>query len=594
LIGALSVGPMAKSSSRRIALLVDHVESHYHQEIVAGALRAARAASVRVLVVAGGWLGRAAPSEIGRNFVYELLLEADIDGLVVLGGSLSNFCGITRFEDWLKRFTRFPVVTIGLELLGQATVRTDNEVGMYGAVTHLIERHQRRKIGFIRGPVESEEAEARYKGFRRALAEHQLEVEERLVIGAGLGRDNGMSAVAELFDKRHLTPALIDAIVGVNDDVARGVLEELKRRGLVVPEQLAVVGFDDASSARAANPPLTTVNQNVELQAYHAMRIVIEATEQGVPPKSLVLESVPVFRASCGCSVGQQNDSFELGAVPTGMARSMRLALIERRSTISSELSRTAAGRVTKSSNWEALLIDSLSKDIGLANQGEFLRALVALARRHTAAGGDIMVFHDILSTLRIRVLALCGVEPETRPRLEDLFQDARFSLAQIGVDVERSRQEMLNLRVRIITKECLALLGTGSLTAVARMLEEHLPALGIEDFIVSRFQTGRGVSAELVPVSRRTTGIWRANASAVKAKDLGLDPVLEQKETLIVEPLEFDGQPMGLAVMAWGAHTPEHYEQLREILSAALQAALLQDERLRSIGVGDVAVDKP
>lgn len=564
---------MPDTQSKRIALLVDHVESHYHQEIVNGALRAARAGHARTLIVTGGWLGRPPTSPVARNFIYEFLHETRLDGMVVLGGSLSNFCGVDRFVPWLEQFRHLPVVTIGLELAGHATVRTDNDVGMYGAVSHLIEVHGRRKIAFVRGPAEGPEAEARYRAYRRALADHEIALEERLIVEAGLGRDSGMAAVAELFDKRHLSSTLLDAIVGVNDDVARGVLEELKRRSVVVPDQVALLGFDDAASARAANPPLSTVNQRVEQQSFDAMRLVLEAVEKGRAPESLVLESVPVYRASCGCTASPQNDSGAHGQASTGMARSLRLALVERRMMVTAELARAAAGRVTKAPGWEVQLLDALAKDVVGESPGELLRTMATLGRRHTAAGGDIIVFHDILSKLRYQVLSLSSVEPEQRPRLEDIFQDCRFALAQIAVDAERSRQEMLNLRVRIITKECLALFGSGTFDNVANSLEEHLPAIGIDAFVVSRFQVDRGISPELTPLARRSTGLWHARSHVLYARDLGLDPVLEQQDALVIEPLEFDGVPHGIAAFSWGAHTPEHYEQLREVLSAAMRA---------------------
>lgn len=121
-------------------------------------------------------------------------------------------------------------------------------------------------------------------------------------------------------------------------------------------------------------------------------------------------------------------------------------------------------------------------------------------------------------------------------------------------------------------------MLGSGQLYSVAKAPEKHLPAIGIEALAVSRFHNGLGLSAELTPIRRRAAGIWHSETNTLCAKDLGLDPVIERQDVLVIEPLEFDGYPMGIAALAWGAHTPEHYEQLRERLSAALQMAFLQE----------------
>src|SRR6185436_16601633 len=126
---------------------------------------------------------------------------------------------------------------------------------------------------------------------------------------ARFAREDGVAGVATLFNDRGLKVTDIDAIACVNDDVALGAMEALNRRGVRVPEQISIIGFDDNANARAANPPLTTVNQRVELQGYTAGRVLIEMLETGLPGPSQRLDSVPVVRASCGCLVPYQNDS---------------------------------------------------------------------------------------------------------------------------------------------------------------------------------------------------------------------------------------------------------------------------------------------
>src|SRR5688500_13947000 len=121
---------MIDPSSLRIAVLIDHVESDYHAEIISGVLRATRATQVRTLVVAGGWLGHLAGPPLARNFVYDFVEQAAVDGLVILASSLSNYCGVARFADWLERFSRVPSISIGVDLPKTPTVLVDNEHGM--------------------------------------------------------------------------------------------------------------------------------------------------------------------------------------------------------------------------------------------------------------------------------------------------------------------------------------------------------------------------------------------------------------------------------------------------------------------------------
>jgi len=147
-------------TQRRILVLIDNIESDYQIEAISGVLRATRASNVNTVVVTGGWLATdRRPSE--RNFVYDLIPEATVDGMLVLAGSLSNQCGVEYFTEWLRRFGKVPVVCIGLEIPGYPSVFVDNGVGTYAAVSHLIERHGRRKIACLRGPAISSEATQR-------------------------------------------------------------------------------------------------------------------------------------------------------------------------------------------------------------------------------------------------------------------------------------------------------------------------------------------------------------------------------------------------------------------------------------------------
>ncbi len=569
---------MSDTRQLRIAVLIDHIESDYHVDVVRGVVRAAHSARVKALVITGGWLGRSQEDIVSRNFIYDLLVGARIDGIIVMAGSLSNACGLARFQQWLQRFERMPIVTVGLEVPQFPSVYVNNEVGIFKVVSHLIEQHQRHTIAFVGGSANSPEVVARRRAYVRALKSHGLEPDERLIVDGGLGREagglareDGALSVEALLDKHHYTPATLNAIVGANDDIALGALEELTRRGIAVPNAIAVVGFDDAASAKTANPPLTTVNQRVDQQTYTAARALIQHLEGGPKPTTVCIESEPVIRVSCGCAVHFYNDTVDFAPASFMLARSCRLALIERRNTITAELARAAAGRLVGMTGWESRLLDALARDLATSDVAAFMSELENLARRHMATGSDIGACHDVLTVLRQQAVACAAVEPGSRPRVEDIFQEARMTLARLSADFDKDHQRMLNRRLRLIIKACLALSGKGTVKDLNDTLEEHLPQMGIKAYSILRFSDGSGRDSTLEVLARRSHGIWLNPTDFLFGKDLGLDPTLEQEETMVVSPLEFEQLPIGIATFAWGAYNPLHYEQLREVLSAAI-----------------------
>jgi phosphoserine phosphatase RsbU/P len=569
---------MGRPRSLRIAFLVDNLKTDYLTDLVAGVLRAARSMRAHALVIPGGWITQSPDLPVSENFVYGWLQPKRFDGLVLAAGSLSNHCGTARLIEWLGRFGDLPSVAIGVDLPGRASVHVDNESGVHALVKHFIEHHGRRRIAFIGGPSTSAEAQARAQGYRRALAEAGIAENPRLMLVApSIGRADGMLAVGKLLDERHFSPDTLDAIVCMNDEIALGALDALNRRGLSVPRTIAVAGFDDSAAARSANPPLCTVSQQTALQAETATRALIQALEQGGLPIGARLESAAVIRSSCGCVSRSQNDSAALPAANVRLAKTCRLALLERRNTVTAELARAAAGRLTGLPNWESRLLDALLQSLELQDlehgaEMMFGAQIEQLVRQYASRGNDPLVFHDILTTLRLQVLICSAVEPASRPRVEDLFQEARLTLSRIGVEVERTRYANLSLRLRILWSACLSLLGAGTFAEVAALLEEHLPALGIHSFCVTRLLQDGAPGRELEVLVRRCSKS-RGRVERLGIEDLGLDPVLEEEEAMVVQPLCFNGRPVGVAAFSWGAEDPSHYSQLGEMLGAAVSA---------------------
>jgi len=558
-------------TQRRIVVLIDNIGSDYQIEVLSGVLRATRASNVNTLIAAGGQLS----SSVQRNLVYDLIPEASVDGILVLAGSLSNLTGVASFQSWLERFGKLPLICIGLDISGRPSVYVDNGVGTYATVKHLIEQHGRRKVACFRGPPQSLEAEQRHAAYLKALADHGLIADPQLeFVCPSFGREDGHAAIAALFGERGLRAAAdVDAIVCVNDDVALGALEALTRRGVTVPEQLSIVGFDDAPNARAANPPLTTVNQCVELQGYTAGRELVEMLERGTPASSQRLDSREVLRSSCGCRTPYQNDSRGVEASGGRAARSVALAFLGRQTTLKAEMARAAAGRLGNQSGWEDKVLGALSSDLQHSD-GAFLYAMESVARRAVAVGGSVDPCNDVLTVLRLQVLGISSGHPEARPRIEDMFQETRLILTQVALAAYRERDQAAANHLRNISRTCLEAVGSRDVGSLTRVLSEHLPPLGVSACAISRFSSGSRRGKQLELVARVAPDFGNGKSLSLPVDSLGLDQTLAHLAAVVLMPLDFNQQALGLAGFAWGAHNPLLYEQLREVLSVAVYAS--------------------
>jgi LacI family transcriptional regulator len=173
-------------------------------------------------------------------------------------------------------------------------VEVDNVTGAYTAVTHLV-RLGRRRIALITGPSGSLAAEDRKRGYLKALIERRLPLDEGLIIHGDFTENGSHEAMQRLLTQEP------DAVFVASDSMALGALRALREDGKRVPEEVAVVGFDDMPQAAIADPPLTTIRQPIQRAGIMALEMLIDILENGMEPaRRIILPTELVIRASCG------------------------------------------------------------------------------------------------------------------------------------------------------------------------------------------------------------------------------------------------------------------------------------------------------
>jgi len=173
-------------------------------------------------------------------------------------------------------------------------VEVDNETGAYSAVSHLV-RLGRQRIALITGPSDNLAAEDRKRGYLKALQERRVRVDESLIARGDFTEASSYEAM------QRLLPYEPDAVFVASDTMAFGAMRVLRQAGKRVPEDVAIVGFDDMPQAGTANPPLTTVRQPIQRAGALAVDMLSDILENGPePPRRIILPTELVIRASCG------------------------------------------------------------------------------------------------------------------------------------------------------------------------------------------------------------------------------------------------------------------------------------------------------
>lgn len=171
----------------------------------------------------------------------------------------------------------------------------DNESGGYQATRHLLDLG-RRRIAFIGSTSpRSPELASRHDGYVRALSEAGTDIDDGLRFDAGNSEHQGYNATRKLL----ASDAVFDAVFAVTDLIAIGTMRALAEAGRRVPDDVAVVGFDDMPLAAYVTPTLTTVQQNARQGAEGLVQGIVGLIE-GNPVESTLMEPRLIIRESCG------------------------------------------------------------------------------------------------------------------------------------------------------------------------------------------------------------------------------------------------------------------------------------------------------
>lgn len=222
------------------------------------------------------------------------------DGLLVFSDGLSD-------EDLASYYaTGFPMVMIHSTppaSISIPSITVENFQVTREIIEHLIKTHHRRHILFLRGPVRQEDSHLREAGYRAALEANGIEFDERLLLNGSFERGVAYDSISRFIsDPNRLD---FDAIFTGSDDAAIGVYSALQQRGLRIPEDVSVVGFDDLGFCRFLDPPLTTVRSPTDMVARMAAERLFGLLEGQPADGNVVLPTEVVLRRSCGCQFDQ-------------------------------------------------------------------------------------------------------------------------------------------------------------------------------------------------------------------------------------------------------------------------------------------------
>jgi LacI family transcriptional regulator, galactose operon repressor len=250
---------LARGHSQAIGVLPQGISNPFYSRLLKGLEHGLRGTGYYPLVSSG-------EQPIEESQAFDLLLSHRVEALILMGGHMPD-------EDLVGVAARVPLLAIGRTIRGleHRCLQVENLDGGYRATRHLLDLGHTR-IAHVTGHQWHVDAIARRNGYEKALQEAGLAVDPALVLDGDWEEQSGLAATERLLaSSTHFT-----AIFASNDQMAYGARLALFRRGIQVPRDVSIVGFDDQPSAAYACPPLTTVRQPTMEMGVAAARAVVD------------------------------------------------------------------------------------------------------------------------------------------------------------------------------------------------------------------------------------------------------------------------------------------------------------------------------
>jgi sigma-B regulation protein RsbU (phosphoserine phosphatase) len=552
---------MGADRRARIGLFLAGGTYAYQSEIIYGAHDESERRGFDLFCLAGGRLESNDP----RCYAYDIISPRNLDGAILVPGTWGAALDSAPVQELLERYSGIHNCVIGARWRDAPSVCIDNTSGVQDLTRHLIEAHQRRRIGFIAG--RGLEAEERHRGYEQALRAAGLTPDPALFWPGDFSFEAGREAATAWTRSGRCE---CDAIVCANDWMAGGALEVLQERKIRVPEDVSLVGFDDIDRASFMSPPLTTIRQPPRYVGAEAVAMIGGLIAGEDVRRHVSVGTFPQIRRSCGC-FGHAS-SLRTVAPQAGPAlesfSDAQPRVVESLARVGEHVARDL------DPNWAAELVDALGRDLGRGSEHLFLERLRALVDQ-AARNGNISAWYHIVSHLRAQSISLLAGEVGSLVRAETLFGRAYIAIGEQAEMAQGRRlleREELILKLEDVSREARTALDW---QGVCNVFCEHLPRFRIPRCYVAA--GSRGADGESRLMFAFDNGVQKEvppdGIPFLTSEIMAPEVRPATRTTLIVHPLFMQDEVLGYACFEVGPRDGALFKTLGDLASSALKA---------------------
>jgi signal transduction histidine kinase/DNA-binding LacI/PurR family transcriptional regulator len=577
-----------ESTRKTVAVLGAQLNRIWGGDFMAGVLEAAERNDVNLVCFAGGKpASLVSEKKNGSYGLYDLVKPEQFDG-ILLAADIAHGISPEEIKNFCRSFPSIPVTSFAVQADGVSSFVTDSEVGMRAIVRHLIEVHGCQKIAFVRGIRGQAEAEQRFRAYKDELKNHNIALDENLVVDGDFSQESGRAAVRTLLDERGMR---FQAIACSNDRMAFGVLEVLEQRGIKVPDSVAVTGFDDINEAQSMGVPLTTVRQPFYEAGNRAFDALLKKIGGGQVDPVTLLSANLVIRWSCGCMPESIQQAVVLAkeVAHTGQLENKRDAAVRAlcaAAGISEKDPFYQQYRDVFGRSWDVFL-SSLNEAEKTDSFLKMVQSFIEVMQKH---GHDFTAWQNVISTFRKYALGGISSSPE-KLRAENLFQQARMLAGELSQRAQAYRRLQVEQQEELLSNFSFAMAPAMTFNEIGDAISKNFQPLGLNRWYVMFYSdlTDPGSVSSSPPENYRLLMQYEngkfempQEKSAMATGRLvprGKTPQ-EHRYTAVVMPLSLATNRFGFMWAEIGPKDWDVYVRIKNLLSSALLRTMLVEQR--------------
>ncbi|MFN2271852.1 MAG: LacI family DNA-binding transcriptional regulator, partial [Anaerolineae bacterium] len=427
---------------------------------------------------------------------------------------------------------------------------------------------------------------------------HGIPFDPDLVTSPGpWGTETARNAMRQLLDERELRPSTdIDAIVAANDALILIALETLQARGISVPDDVALVGFDDTVYAQTSTPPVTSVAPAFREVGYQATETLLALMKGEKVPQRVDVPSKLVIRRSCGCLGPAVMEAAETAKHPSGRGTLKEAVATRRVHWLPAVVQAVGQSPEEAIAEWAGQLLDGFAAEMEGKTSGSFLSVLEDVLRQVVTVGEAISTdpgqyvdaWQAAVAVLRRNTLPY--LEGEVRMRADGLWRQANVLIGQTAQRARARQVLRAEGQVQMLREIEEALVTASDVGELVDALEQSLPRLGIPSCYLSLYENPTHYEyPQPVPEWSRLVLAYDADLDSQRIElepdgrrfpthQLVPDGTLPQNRwySFMVVPLYMRENQLGFGLFEVGPRDAGVYEALRQGLSSALHGALL------------------